>query len=273
MLSFASVFLSTTGAAGSCPVYSDTKQPLVRSFLLLSCKAASTHACVAISCYVVSCRIYSDELTKDNKQSLISWLVAVTTLTIYTGWMHVLIGLMLCSFFSRTCFYVLVAVWSTTFLPAKPVLWNAFCRSWVSQQQQIRGLKSVGTVGLVAVWSTTFLPAKPVLWNAFRRSWGSQQQQLQHMQQESAGSVEAVTGKANSLERLPANQEQWSAFCLCWWPATAAASADSHCRGRAAGHTASKAALRCPATPCTPCCMLTADLQDVAGVLPVQLPQ
>jgi hypothetical protein len=80
-------------------------------------------------------RIYSDDLTKDNKQSFISWLVAVTTLTIYTGWMHVLIALMLASFFSRTCLYVLLAVWSTTFLPAKPVLWNAFCRSWVSQQQ------------------------------------------------------------------------------------------------------------------------------------------
>jgi hypothetical protein len=215
----------------------------------------------------MSCRIYSDGLTKDNKQSFISWLVAVTTLTIYTGWMHILLGLMLGSFFSRTCFYVLVAVWSTTFLPAKPVLWNAFCSSWVSQQQQsqqrrcmcgcpqqlvgtrIHVLVAVwstsflpakpgfaggavgrflplmsestaadsriqeeiwhcrfGTVGLVAVWSTTFLPAKPQLWNAFCRSWGSQQQQLQHMQQESAGSVEAVTGKANSLERLPLNQ-------------------------------------------------------------------
>lgn len=79
----------------------------------------------------VNIRIYSDDLTKDHKQGLLSWLVAVATLTLYTGWMHVLIGLMLGSFFSRTCLYVLLALWSTTFLPAKPVLWNAFCRSWV----------------------------------------------------------------------------------------------------------------------------------------------
>ncbi|WIA23591.1 hypothetical protein OEZ85_000302 [Tetradesmus obliquus] len=81
----------------------------------------------------VNVRVYSDGFSKDHKQSFISWAVAVTTLTIYTGWMHVLIGLMLASFFSRTCLYVLLAVWATTFLPAKPVLWNAFCRSWIFQ--------------------------------------------------------------------------------------------------------------------------------------------
>lgn len=32
-----------------------------------------------------SCRIYTDGLTKDSKQSFISWLVAITTLTLYTG--------------------------------------------------------------------------------------------------------------------------------------------------------------------------------------------
>lgn len=31
------------------------------------------------------CRIYSDGLSKDSKQSFISWLVAITTLTLYTG--------------------------------------------------------------------------------------------------------------------------------------------------------------------------------------------
>jgi hypothetical protein len=30
-------------------------------------------------------RIYTDGLAKDSKQSFISWLVAITTLTIYTG--------------------------------------------------------------------------------------------------------------------------------------------------------------------------------------------
>lgn len=32
-----------------------------------------------------SCRIYTDGLSKDSKQSFISWLVAITTLTLYTG--------------------------------------------------------------------------------------------------------------------------------------------------------------------------------------------
>lgn len=76
----------------------------------------------------IPCRIYSDGLTKDSKQSLISWLVAVTTLTIYTGWAHVLIALIIASFFSRTALYITLALWSTVLLPARPVLWNAFCR-------------------------------------------------------------------------------------------------------------------------------------------------
>eukprot|EP00878_Enallax_costatus_P001857 GHUV01002015.1.p1 GENE.GHUV01002015.1~~GHUV01002015.1.p1 ORF type:complete len:329 (+),score=100.81 GHUV01002015.1:293-1279(+) len=81
----------------------------------------------------VGIRIYTDGFAKDHKQSFVSWLVAVTTLTLYTGWMHILIGLMIGSLFSRTCLIVLVTIWSTVFLPPKPVLWNAFCKSWVFQ--------------------------------------------------------------------------------------------------------------------------------------------
>jgi hypothetical protein len=92
-------------------------------------------------------RVYSDGLSKDHKQSFISWLVAVITLTIYTGWMHILLGLLLGSFFSRTCLYVLLALWATTWLPAKPVLWSAFCSSWVSLQS----LQSEEVAGTAAV--------------------------------------------------------------------------------------------------------------------------
>jgi hypothetical protein len=35
-----------------------------------------------------TCRVYSDNLSKDSKQSFISWLVAITTLTLYTGKLH-----------------------------------------------------------------------------------------------------------------------------------------------------------------------------------------
>jgi hypothetical protein len=49
---------------------------------VLSCPVLS---CPVLSCPVLSCRIYTDGLSKDSKQSLISWLVAVITLTLYTG--------------------------------------------------------------------------------------------------------------------------------------------------------------------------------------------
>jgi hypothetical protein len=57
--------------------------------------------------------------------------VAVTTISIYTTWIYVLVGLLIGSFFSRTCLYILLAVWATKYLPAKPLLWGAFCSSWV----------------------------------------------------------------------------------------------------------------------------------------------
>jgi hypothetical protein len=66
---------------------------------------------------------------------LLGWAMLLRLPLLHAGWMHVLIGLMLASFFSRTCLYLLLAIWATTWLPAKPVLWNAFCRSWVSEQQ------------------------------------------------------------------------------------------------------------------------------------------
>ena len=70
-------------------------------------------------------------MSKDHKQSWPSWLVAVATMTIYTGWLHVLLGLMLGALFRRWCLCVLLALFATTFLPAKPVLWTAFCQSRV----------------------------------------------------------------------------------------------------------------------------------------------
>ncbi len=47
------------------------------------------------------------------------------------GWMHVLILLSLASLFYPLPRYILVALWATTLLPAKPILWRAFCASWV----------------------------------------------------------------------------------------------------------------------------------------------
>eukprot|EP00878_Enallax_costatus_P018901 GHUV01019924.1.p1 GENE.GHUV01019924.1~~GHUV01019924.1.p1 ORF type:complete len:310 (+),score=63.74 GHUV01019924.1:533-1462(+) len=70
-------------------------------------------------------------MSEKHQQSLLSWLVAVVTLTSYTGFVNILYALFIGSFFSRTCLYVLLALWATRFLPAKPLLWEAFCGCWI----------------------------------------------------------------------------------------------------------------------------------------------
>lgn len=71
----------------------------------------------------VGVRIWSDGKTKDSKQSLISSFVSFTTLTLYSGWLHVLFALFIGSFFSRLALAVLIAIVSTVFLPPRPILW------------------------------------------------------------------------------------------------------------------------------------------------------
>jgi hypothetical protein len=48
--------------------------------------------------------------------------------SVAVGWMHILIGLLIASFFSRAAMILNIAIWLTVLLPPKPVLWNAFCR-------------------------------------------------------------------------------------------------------------------------------------------------
>jgi hypothetical protein len=73
-------------------------------------------------CHVYS-RIYSDGAVDANsKPSLFSSFVALTTLTLYTGWIHFLLILAIASWFSTTAFILLVGIFSTLLLPAKPVL-------------------------------------------------------------------------------------------------------------------------------------------------------
>ena len=43
--------------------------------------------------------------------------------------MHILLGLMLASFFSRTALLILVGLFSTVLLPARPVLWGPFTKA------------------------------------------------------------------------------------------------------------------------------------------------
>ncbi|KAG1673426.1 hypothetical protein FOA52_002191 [Chlamydomonas sp. UWO 241] len=52
------------------------------------------------------------------------------TLTLYTGWLHILLAMLIGSLFSKICFGVTVLLFSTLLLPPKPVLWKAFNESW-----------------------------------------------------------------------------------------------------------------------------------------------
>jgi hypothetical protein len=81
--------------------------------------------------HVTGVRIYSDGLSKDHKQGFFSWLVAVVTLTLYTGWLHIMFGLIIASFFSWLPRAILLVLLATLKLPAKPVLWPAFNRLWI----------------------------------------------------------------------------------------------------------------------------------------------
>lgn len=80
---------------------------------------------------MVGTRVYSDGFTKDHRPSLISTIVAFTTLLVYTGWMNWLLGLIIWSFFNKYVLCFVVALFSTLALPARPILWPAFNRLWV----------------------------------------------------------------------------------------------------------------------------------------------
>ena len=55
-------------------------------------------------------------------QSLLSTFVAAATLTIYTGWMHILLGLLVCSLLGHTwAITVFLSLYATLLLPPKPV--------------------------------------------------------------------------------------------------------------------------------------------------------
>lgn len=73
--------------------------------------------------------VYTDGDGKARRQSLPSLIVALVTLTIYCGWLHIMIGLLLASFFSRWALGTLLLLLATLLLPAKPVLWTGFCAS------------------------------------------------------------------------------------------------------------------------------------------------
>lgn len=80
---------------------------------------------------VIGSRVYSDLGGPDQKQGWFSWIVAVTTMTIYCGWMNILLLLCIAAIFNPWIRYLVVAIWSTVLLPAKPVLWRKWNQLWV----------------------------------------------------------------------------------------------------------------------------------------------
>lgn len=91
--------------------------------------AAAPAPCDALAPPIMPARIYADGRNKDSKQGWASWVIAVATMTLYTGWMHVLIGMFFASFFSRAVLAAFAVILSTLLLPPKPVLWTAFCQN------------------------------------------------------------------------------------------------------------------------------------------------
>lgn len=69
-------------------------------------------------------RVFADGMSGlQHKQSLLSQVVAISTLFLYVGWLTILLGLLIAAFFYRWAVYALIAIFSTLLLPAKPVLW------------------------------------------------------------------------------------------------------------------------------------------------------
>jgi hypothetical protein len=53
------------------------------------------------------------------------------TLTLYTGWIHILLLITVLAIWYPAARVVLALLWGTLLLPARPVLWTSFNRSWV----------------------------------------------------------------------------------------------------------------------------------------------
>ncbi|GLI66396.1 hypothetical protein VaNZ11_010188 [Volvox africanus] len=87
---------------------------------------------MAIDRAPINTRIWSDGMHARFKQGIVSRIVAMITLFIYTGWMHILLALMVLAICRRTwAIIALISLYATLLLPPKPVLWGPFCRSKV----------------------------------------------------------------------------------------------------------------------------------------------
>ncbi len=56
-------------------------------------------------------------------------LTQLPTLALYTSWLHILLALLIASFFWRPAAITLAALVATTLLPAKPLRWQALLQS------------------------------------------------------------------------------------------------------------------------------------------------
>lgn len=89
-----------------------------------------THADVAAD-PPVGVRVYSDGMSKQHTQGAVSNVVAIVTMFLYTAWLHIMLALMVAAFFNRYALYTVLFLFSTLALPARPVLWSSFNRSWI----------------------------------------------------------------------------------------------------------------------------------------------
>lgn len=71
------------------------------------------------------------ETPEHQPQSLLSSATALVTLILYTCWPQISLTLIALSFVSRVAFTIVVLLFSTLLMPAKPLLWKPFVQSWV----------------------------------------------------------------------------------------------------------------------------------------------
>ncbi|KAG2429040.1 hypothetical protein HXX76_011282 [Chlamydomonas incerta] len=76
-------------------------------------------------------RIYSDGIKPDAPQNLLVKILAGITMSIYVGFMNYFMLMVIASYWSRICRYIVLALLGTLALPCKPVLWPAFNKLWI----------------------------------------------------------------------------------------------------------------------------------------------
>ncbi|GBF98193.1 diacylglycerol acyltransferase type 2 [Raphidocelis subcapitata] len=71
-------------------------------------------------------RVWCDGLGPSSRQPWWEETLALVSLAIFTCWIHIMLAITIWGFFNKWAALVAAAIWSTVFLPARPLLWTRF---------------------------------------------------------------------------------------------------------------------------------------------------